>query len=187
MTRVPLGSSAAAGPGKPFGPAMMRRYNDVVFNQGISAEMLAEKWQISRRELDEFSLESHRRAACATDEGWFCSQIVPVPVEGGEHLTRDEGIRAGSTIEKMATLKTPFKADGVVTAGNSLQISDGAAAILIMDRAKAESLGLTPRARFVQFALAAEDPIIMLTGPIPATKKVLARAQMSLADIDLVE
>ena len=186
MTRVPLGASAV-GPGKAFGPLMSKRYNDVPFNQGISAEMLAERWHISRAELDAFSMESHRRAAKATDEGWFCEQITPVPLEGGAHFTRDEGIRAGTTPEKMASLKTVFKADGVVTAGNSSQISDGAAAVLIMERGKAEELGLRPRARFVDFALAAEDPVIMLTGPIPATRKILARANMSLGDIDLVE
>jgi acetyl-CoA acetyltransferase family protein len=186
MTRVPLGSSAA-GPGAPFGPAMMRRYGGVTFNQGISAEILAERWQIGRTELDEFSLESHRRAARATEAGWFCSQIAPVPVDGGGHLTHDEGIRAGTTLEKMASLRTAFKPDGVVTAGNSSQISDGAAALLIMERGTAERLGLRPRARFVEFAVAAGDPVTMLTGPIPATRKVLARAGMTLGRMDLVE
>src|SRR5690349_2778039 len=118
MTRVPLGTSAQ-GPGKPFGPRMLERYNNVAFNQGISAEMLAERWSIGREELDSFSLESHRRAAHATELGLFCSQLTPVPLEGGAHLTRDEGIRAQTTPEKMASLKPAFKSDGVVTAGNS--------------------------------------------------------------------
>lgn len=190
MTRVPLGSSAASGPGKPFGPAMMRRYDDVVFNQGISAEMLCDRWGISRGELDDFSLESHRRAAQATSEGVFCEEIVPVPTEtesGTVHLTRDEGIRAGTTPEKMASLKPAFRADGRVTAGNSSQISDGAAAVLIMERSVAEHLGLRPKARLVAFALAAEDPVIMLTGPIPATRRVLDRAGLTLDQMDRIE
>ena len=189
MTRVPMGSNGA-GPGKPFGPMLMRRYNDVMFHQGIGAEMMAERWKINREELDAFSLESHRRAARATDEGRFCNEIVPVPVEtenGIVHVTRDEGIRAGTSLEKMATLKPAFKPDGVITAGNSSQISDGAAAVLIIERDVAERLGLRPLARFVAFALAAEDPVIMLSAPIPATRKILDRAGLSLEDIDRVE
>jgi len=181
MTRVPMGSNGA-GSGKPFGPMLMRRYNDVVFHQGIGAEMMAERWKISREELDVFSLESHRRAASATEEGRFCNEIAPVG-----QLTRDEGIRVGTTPEKMATLKPAFKPDGVITAGNSSQISDGAAAVLIMERGVAERLGLRPRARFVAFALAAEDPVIMLSAPIPATRKILDRAGLSLDDIDRIE
>jgi acetyl-CoA acyltransferase len=186
MSRVPMGSNSA-GPGVPFGPSMMKRYHDVAFNQGISAEMLAEKWKISRSDLDAFSLESHRRAAQATEQGYFCEQIVPVPLEGGAHMTRDEGIRIGTSPEKMASLKTAFKADGVVTAANSSQISDGAAAVLIMERGTAERLGMRPRARFVAFSLAGGDPVMMLAGPIPATRKVLARADLKLSDIDLIE
>lgn len=186
MTRVPMFASGA-GPGKPFGPGVMKRYDDVAFNQGISAEMLAEQWNISRTELDEFSLESHRRAAQAADQCRVKSQIVPVPLEDGSVFTRDEGMRPGSTLEKMATLKTPFKADGVVTAGNSSQISDGAAAVLVMERSVAERLGLKPKARIVSFALAGADPVIMLTAPIPATHKALAKANLAMADIDLVE
>lgn len=189
MTRVPMGSNGA-GPGKPFGPQMMRRYNNVGFHQGIGAEMMAERWKISRAELDAFSLESHRRAARATEEGRFCNEIVPVPVEtetGVVHLTRDEGIRADASLEKMGTLKPAFKPDGVITAANSSQISDGAAAILIMERAVAERLKLRPLARLVAFALAGEDPVIMLSAPIPATGKVLARAGLTLEKIDRVE
>ncbi|HYK17365.1 MAG TPA: thiolase family protein [Bryobacteraceae bacterium] len=190
MTRVPMGSSYANGPGKPFGAAMNRRYNDVVFNQGIGAEMMAERWKITREELDVYSLESHRRAARATEEGRFCNEIVPTPIEtenGPAHMTRDEGFRANASLEKMATLKPAFKPDGVITAASSSQISDGAAAVLIMERATAERLKLRPLARFVAFALAGEDPVIMLSAPIPATRKVLDRAKLALSDIDLFE
>jgi acetyl-CoA acyltransferase len=181
MSRVPMGSNGT-GPGQPFGPLMMRRYNDVMFHQGIGAEMMAERWKITRGELDAFSLESHRRAASATEEGRFCNEIAPVG-----QLTRDEGIRVGTTLEKMATLKPAFKPDGVITAGNSSQISDGAASVLIMERGVAEKLGLRPLARFVAFALAAEDPVIMLSAPIPATRKILERAGLSLEDMDRIE
>src|SRR5258708_8654958 len=187
MTRVPMGSAATNGPGKPFGPAMMRRYNNVHFNQGVSAEMLAERWKISRTELDEFSLESHRRAAQASDQCWFSREVLPVPVEteqGTVQAKRDEGIRAGSTLAKMATLQTAFKADGVVTAGNSSQITDGAAAVLIMERGTAERLGYRPLARFVAFALAAEDPVLMLGAPIPATPKIMHRCCLTHDNID---
>ena len=190
MSRVPMGSAAAAGPGKPFGPAMLGRYNNVQFNQGISAEMLAERWKLERRKLDEFSLESHRRAAQATEQGHFQREIHPIPVEteqGPQVVTRDEGIRPGSTLEKMAGLKPAFKQDGVVTAANSSQITDGAAAVLIMERSTAERLGLRPLARFVAFALAGDDPVIMLTAPIPATQKILKRAGLSLNDMDRIE
>ena len=190
MTRVPMGSNGANGPGKPFGPSVARRYNNVVFNQGIGAEMMAERWKISREELDVFSLESHRRAARATEEGRFCNEIIPVPIEtetGAAHMTRDEGFRANASLEKMATLKPAFKPDGVITAANSSQISDGAAALLIMERGTAEKLNLRPLARFVEFAMAAEDPIIMLSAPIPATRKVLHRAGLALGDIDVFE
>ena len=190
MTRVPMGSNGANGPGKPFGPSVARRYNNVVFNQGIGAEMMAERWKITREELDVFSLESHRRAARATEEGRFCNEIIPVPIEtetGAAHMTRDEGFRANASLEKMATLKPAFKPDGVITAANSSQISDGAAALLIMERGTAEKLNLRPLARFVEFAMAAEDPIIMLSAPIPATRKVLHRAGLALGDIDVFE
>lgn len=189
MTRVPMGSNGA-GPGKPFGPQVMRRYNNVMFHQGIGAEMMAERWKISRAELDAFSLESHRRAARATEDGRFCGEIAPVPLEtenGVVHMTRDEGIRAEASLEKMATLKPAFKPDGVITAANSSQISDGAASLLIMERGAAEKLKLRPLARFVAFALAAEDPVIMLSAPIPATRKILDRAGLSLEDIDRIE
>jgi acetyl-CoA acetyltransferase family protein len=187
MTRVPMGSSFLPG-STPFGPKVLERYDLVP--QGISAEMIAEKWGITREENDAFSLESHRRAARATEEGRFEHQIVPVPVmteAGAETMTRDEGIRTDSSAEKLAQLKPVFKPDGVITAGNSSQISDGAAATLIMSEERARALGLRPRARFHTFALAGVDPVMMLTGPIPATTKVLERSGLTLDDIDLVE
>jgi acetyl-CoA acyltransferase len=171
---------------------MMERYQPVggLVPQGISAEMIAEKWALSREDLDRYSLESHRRAARATAEGRFDREIVPVTVEVDgtkDEFRTDEGIRADSTLETLAKLKPVFKPDGVVTAANSSQITDGAAALLIMSETKARELGLTPRARFHAFALAGVDPVTMLTGPIPATAKVLERAGMQLDDIDLIE
>jgi acetyl-CoA acyltransferase len=190
MSRVPMGAAAANGPGKPFGPSMMRRYNNSHFNQGISAEMLAERWKLTRTDLDAYSLESHRRAAQARDECRFSREILPVAIEtetGTVQASRDEGIRPGGSLEKMATLKPAFKADGVVTAGNSSQITDGAAAVLIMERSTAERLGLRPMARFAAFALAAEDPVLMLGAPIPATRKILEKSGLKLGDMDRVE
>ncbi len=191
MTRVPMGSSYAQGPGTPFGSQMLHRYDNGLVHQGISAELVAQKWELSRTELDEFSLESHRRAARATTEGRFKSQIVPVPVKNEDGTTsmfeQDEGIRPDTSLEKLASLKPAFKPDGVITAGNSSQISDGAAAILIMERGTAERLGLKPRARFVSFSLAGDSPILMLTAPIPATFKVLERADLTLDQMDLIE
>jgi acetyl-CoA acyltransferase len=190
MSRVPMGSSAKNGPGKPFGPAMMHRYNNVQFNQGIGAEMMVQRWKLDRTRLDEFSLESHRRAANATEKGWFCREILPTPVEteqGTVQASKDEGIRANSTLEKMATLKPAFKEDGCVTAGNSSQITDGAAAVLIMERSTAEKLGLRPLARFVAFALAGDDPVMMLSAPISATQRILERAGMKLEQMDRIE
>ncbi len=190
MSRVPLGAAAANGPGKPFGPSMMRRYNDSHFNQGISAEMLAERSKLTRTDVDAYSLESHRRAAQARDECRFSREILPVAVEtetGTVQAAKDEGIRPGGSLEKMATLKPAFKPDGVVTAGNSSQITDGAAAVLIMERSTAERLGLRPLARFVAFALAAEDPVLMLGAPIPATRKILEKSGLTLDDMDRIE
>jgi acetyl-CoA acyltransferase len=191
MTRVPLGSSYQQGPGAPFGSRMLRRYDNGLVHQGISADLVAQKWELSRTELDEFSLESHRRAARATAEGRFRSQIVPIEVKNEDGTTGifdlDEGIRTDTSLEKLASLKPAFKPDGLITAGNSSQISDGAAAVLIMERTTAERLGLRARARFVAFSLAGDNPIIMLTAPIPATYKVLKRAGLTLDQIDLVE
>jgi acetyl-CoA acyltransferase len=191
MTRVPMGSSYTQGPGAPFGSQMLHRYNNGLVHQGISADLVAQKWELSREELDAFSLESHRRAARAAAQGRFKSQIVPIEVKNEDGTTstfaQDEGIRTDTSLEKLASLKPAFKPDGLITAGNSSQISDGAAAVLIMERAVAERLGLKPRARFVAFSLAGDNPIIMLTAPIPATFKVLERAGLTLDQMDLVE
>jgi acetyl-CoA acyltransferase len=188
MSRVPMGSSFLPG-SMPFGPGVIARYPNLV-PQGISAELIAEKWGITREDNDEFSVRSHQRAAQATAEGRFDREIVPIDVtteSGDERFATDEGIRPGSTMETLAKLKPAFKEDGVVTAANSSQITDGAAAVLIMSEEKAAQLGLKPRARFHAFALAGVDPVTMLTGPIPSTTKVLERAKMTLDQIDLVE
>jgi acetyl-CoA acyltransferase len=191
MTRVPMGASFTPG-SQPFGPKVLARYQERggLVPQGISAELIAEKWDISRDDNDRFSLESHLRAARATEEGRFEAEIVPVEVAGEDGtalFARDEGFRPDSSFEKLAGLKPAFKPDGVITAGNSSQISDGAAAVLITSEEAASRLGLTPKARFHTFALAGVDPVFMLTGPIPATAKVLERAKMTLDQMDLVE
>jgi len=190
MTRVPMGISFSQGPGKPFGDRMRERYHDNLVPQGISAEMIAEKWDIPREELDQIAYDSHTRAARATEEGRFESQIQPVEisVEGStEMMTRDEGFRADTSLEVLSGLNPVFKEGGVVTAGNSSQISDGAAGLLIMTEDKAKELGLRPKARFVSFSLAGTDPVLMLTGPIPATEKALGKANLQMSDIDLFE
>jgi acetyl-CoA acyltransferase len=174
-------SNAQGGDG-PFPPRMLARYDNGLVPQGISAEMIAEKWGLSRQQLDEIAVESHERAAAATDAGLFADEILPV----GD-VTADEGIRRGTTLETLAGLRTVFKQDGVVTAGNASQISDGSAALLMTTSAKAAELGLTPIARVHSVALAGSDPIIMLTGVIPATQKVLARSGLSISDIGAFE
>ena len=190
MSRVPMGSSLADGKfGFPFGPRIGARYEAVggLVPQGVSAEMIADKWGITREEMDRFGLRSQEHAARATREGRFQAEILPVLDAEGNRMTTDEGIRE-STYEKMASLKPSFReVDGRVTAANSSQITDGAAALLIMSEEKANALGLKPRARFVQFALAADDPRLMLTAPIPATTKVLERAGMTIDQMDLIE
>ena len=195
MTRTPMGSSIVPGLGMPFGPRMVDRYAERggLVNQGISAEMIADHFDISRDELDRYSLGSHERAARATAEGRFEREIVPVAVrgDGGEEtgviLTADEGIRPDTSLDALGRLKPAFTPDGKVTAGNSSQITDGASAVLIMSEERANALGLTPKARLVAFALAGVDPVMMLTGPIPATRSVLERAKLSLDDVDLFE
>jgi acetyl-CoA acyltransferase len=195
MTRVAMGSSIGQNAGWPFGPRVSARYESVggLQNQGIGAEMIADQWGISREDLDEFSVESHRRAARATAEGRFEREIVPVYVRDDnglateELMTSDEGIRPDSSVEVLANLKAAFKENGKVTAGNSSQITDGASAVLIMSEEKARELGYRARAKFHSFALAGVDPVTMLTGPIPATTKVLERAGLTMDDIDLVE
>ncbi len=201
MSQVPMGASIGDGKfGWPFGPRVNQRYADVggLVPQGISAELIADKWGLTREELDAFGAESQRRAAQATAEGRFDHEIVAVRSihrdketgaisESDDLVTRDEGIREGTTAETLANLKPAFKPDGKVTAGNSSQITDGASAALIMSEEKAAALGLRPRARFHTFALAGVDPVTMLTGPIPATHKVLERSGLSIDDIDLFE
>ncbi|CAB4764759.1 MAG: acetyl-CoA C-acyltransferase [Actinobacteria bacterium] len=192
MSRVPMGASVAdRNFGFPFGPRVQARYESVggLVGQGVSAEMIAEKWNISREELDAFGARSQEYAARATREGRFQNEIIPVVDADGAMMTTDEGIR-DTTVEKLSQLKPPFRAveeGGRVTAGNSSQITDGSSAILIMSEERAKKLGLKPRARFVNFAMAAEDPRFMLTAPIPATKRVLERAGLTMDDIDLVE
>jgi acetyl-CoA acyltransferase len=190
MTRVPMGSTMS-GPGVPFGPTMSDRYQGRLVPQGISAELIAEKWGLTREEQDGFALRSHQRAAAAQDAGRSDRQLIPVELpspDGTSTWVRaDEGIRRDTSMEKLAGLKPAFRPDGQVTAGNSSQISDGAAALLLASRAVAERLGLRPQARFASFALAGVDPVLMLTGVIPATERVLERAGLLLEDMDVVE
>jgi acetyl-CoA acyltransferase len=199
MSTTPMGASVTPG-SMPFGPKMIERYAGVggLVPQGISAELIADKWGLSREDLDAFGARSQQFAARATDEGRFEREIIPVKGklwdrekgevdELDEIVGRDEGIRPGTTAETLANLKPAFKPDGKVTAGNSSQITDGAAAVLIMSEERAQQLGCTPRARFHTFALAGVDPVMMLTGPIPATSKVLERAGLGIGDIDLFE
>ena len=181
MSRVPMFSNMVGGDG-PFSAALNERYGNGLVPQGISAEMIAARWGLSRTRLDELAARSHERAAAATARGDFAAEIVPV----GE-VVADQGIRPGTSVETLAGLPTPFQANGVVTAGNASQISDGSAALLITSSQRAAELGLTPLARVHSVALAGVDPIIMLTGPIPATQRVLKRAGLDLADIDAFE
>ena len=185
MSRVPMGSSI--GQAWPFGESFRARYEGVAPNQGIGAEMVAERWHLSRTQLDEYSLASHERAAAAQDEGGYDEQIVPVTTPDGTVVSKDEGIRRGGTLETLAKLKPAFRPDGVITAGNSSQISDGSAALLITTSAKAAELGLTPLVRIHTAVLAAADPVIMLTAPIPATKKALQRSGLTIDQIGAAE
>jgi acetyl-CoA acetyltransferase family protein len=195
MSRVPIGSTTEPGPGEAYGPLYLERFE--LIHQGECAEEIARRWKVSREEMDALALQSHQRAALATDEGRFANEIVPLEarvhpdVPGAADvsgtLSADEGVRRDTSLEKLAALKGAFSETGTVTAGTSSQISDGAAAVLIMSEERATSLGLTPRARFHTFAVAANDPQIMLTAPIPATELVLAKAKLKLDEIDLVE
>ena len=192
MSRVPMGSSMAEGKfGFPFGPAVAARYESEggLVGQGISAELIADKWGISRDDMDAFGVRSQEYAARATREGRFQAEILPVLGADGAMMTQDEGLR-DTTRESLGKLKPSFRPveeGGRVTAGNSSQITDGSSAILIMSEEKAKALGLTPRARFVDFSLAGADPRFMLTAPIPATHKVLQRAGMTIEQMDLIE
>ncbi|MDQ6750981.1 MAG: thiolase family protein [Actinomycetota bacterium] len=170
--------------GSAFSPQLLERYNLVP--QGLSAEMIADQWEIPRSELDELAVRSHAMANQATEEGRFEREIVPYQVNGATYVA-DQGIRPDTTLEKLAALNPVFKPDGKITAGNASQISDGAAAVLLMTREKAAELGVTPRARIVDHTTVGVDPVIMLTGPIPATRKLLERNGMTMDDIDLVE
>jgi len=190
MSRVPLGSARATG--MPYGPKVLARYDDFSFNQGLSAEMIAKKWGFSRSRLDEYSAQSHERAGAAQDSGAFVEQIVPVFVDGAEGsdgtvVTADEGVRRGTSVEKLAALKPAFADDGVIHAGNSSQISDGAAALLVTTAEMAIELGLTPIVRYRAGAVTGADPVLMLTGPIPATDKVLSKAGVALDEVGVFE
>jgi len=185
MSRVPLG--AARQTGEPYGPKALARYDGFGFNQGISAEMIASKWGLSRARLDEYSARSHELAAAAQDSGAFVTQIVPVFTDDGGVVHEDEGIRRGTTVEKLGGLKPAFQEDGVIHAGNSSQISDGAAALLVMTLENALQLGLTPLVRYVGGAVTGADPVLMLTGPIPATEKVLRKTGVRIGDIGVFE
>ena len=185
MSRTPMGASLANG-GNPFSPFFKARY-DRTPNQGIGAEMIAEQWGFDRTTVDEFSLGSHEKAAAAQDSGAFDDQIVGIKDQDGNSVLKDEGIRRGTPIEKMAQLKPAFKEDGVIHAGNSSQISDGSAALLIMTAEKAKDLKLNPIAKVHTAVLAGADPVIMLTAPIPATQKALKRSGLSLDDIGVFE
>jgi len=188
MTRVPMGSSLAGG-NMPFTDKMMELYNLVP--QGVASDEIAQRWGISREEVDQIGYESHVKAAKATDNGWFSREILPIEGVDDEGkpftVTRDQGIRANASVEKMATLQPAFTPDGVTTAGNSSQITDGAAAIVLTTREKAAELGLKPRARILSTVTVGSDPHLMLTGPIAATKKALDKAGLALDQVDLFE
>ncbi|CRZ13277.1 thiolase family protein [Mycolicibacterium neworleansense] len=188
MSRVPLGAARATG--TPYGPKVFERYKDFGFNQGISAEMIAQKWGFSRTRLDEYSVASHERAAAAQDRGAFENQMItvfPDPADQLDPVVADEGVRRGTTVEKLAGLKPAFAEDGVIHAGNSSQISDGAAALLVMTAESAVTMGLSPIARYRAGAVTGADPVLMLTGPIPATEKVLHKAGVRLDEIGVFE
>ncbi|MCV7031802.1 thiolase family protein [Mycobacterium sherrisii] len=185
MSRVPLGAARATG--MPYGPKVLARYHGFSFNQGLSAELIAKKWGFSRPQLDEFSVQSHERAAAAQDSGAFTDQMVTVITDDESVVSADEGVRRGSTVEKLGTLKPAFAEDGVIHAGNSSQISDGAAALLVTTSDLAVELGLTPIVRYRAGAVTGADPVLMLTGPIPATEKVLKKAGVPLSEVGAFE
>jgi acetyl-CoA acyltransferase len=204
MSRVPIGSTTDPGPGDAYGPTVRHRFDFI--HQGLSAEEIAARWHIGREEMDRFALRSHERAARAQREGRFDGEILPTDTRratvidkvaqagtdegdpaGEGPLTGDEGVRPDASYERLAALRPAFKEDGLITAGSSSQISDGAAAALIMSEERAGRLGLRPRARFHTFAVAANDPVIMLTAPIPATTLVLEKAKLSIDDMDVIE
>jgi len=185
MSRVPMGVSAEGG--EPYGPQMLARYDGVMPDQGVGAELIAERWGLSRTALDEFALSSHERAAAAIDAGRFAGQIAPVTLGDGSVIDTDEGVRRGGTVESLGQIRSAFKEGGTVTAGNASQISDGGGALLMTTSERALDLGLKPIARVHTAVMAATDPVIMLTAPIPATAKALAKAGLRLEDIDVFE
>ena len=188
MSRVPMGSTVLQGPGAPFPPELLEHYNLVP--QGLAAEMIAEQWGISRDDADAFAVQSQQRAAAAQTAGRFDREIAPVVVGAngdGHVVSQDQGIRSETTVDVLAQLQPSFKPDGIRHAGNSSQITDGAAAVLLMSARRAAELGIKPRARIVAQAVVGVDPVTMLTGPIPATAKVLGRAGLAVNDIDLFE
>ena len=183
MSRVPLGATRAVG--FPYGPGMSSRYPDATFEQGPGAEMMARRWGLSRRRLDDFALASHHKAAAATDAGAFDTQLAPL--DSAPRLLADEGIRRDTSAEKLAGLATAFQDGGVVTAGNASQISDGAAAVMVTTPDYARKLGLTPTARLHTGVAVGADPVSVLTGPIPATTKLLSRSGVALDEIGAYE
>ncbi|KAA1423020.1 acetyl-CoA C-acyltransferase [Mumia zhuanghuii] len=187
MSRVPMGSTLGEGLGEPMTAAMRDRYGVDQFNQGLGAEMMAERWGLSRTQLDEFALRSHELAAKAAAGGVFDDEIVAVPRPDDDPVSADEGIRLGGTLESLGAIRPAFKPDGMIHAGNASQISDGAAALLLATPAKAAELGLTPMARIHTSVLAGDDPVMMLGAPIPATRKALARSGLGVGDIGCFE
>ncbi|MGW4139250.1 thiolase family protein [Streptomyces mirabilis] len=185
MSRVPLGSARSTG--MPYGPQVLTRYQDFSFNQGVSAERIAQTWGFARERLDAFSALSHERAAAAQDAGAFEAQVTAVSTEGATTVTLDEGIRRGTSVETLAKLRPAFTEDGVIHAGNASQISDGAAALLVTTPQKARELGLTPLVRYRAGVVTGSDPVLMLTGPIPATEKVLRKAGVGLPEVGVFE
>jgi acetyl-CoA acetyltransferase family protein len=185
MSRVPLGSTRAGG--IPYGPRVLARYHDFSFNQGESAELIAQRWNFSRAALDEYASRSHELAAAAIDGGAFDAQIIPVTTPDGASVRTDEGVRRGTTPQTLARLKPSFAEDGVIHPGNASQISDGAAALLVTTPEKAAELGLAPIVRYHTGVVAGDDPVLMLTGPIPATEKLLKRSGVALGDIGVFE
>ena len=184
MTRVPMASNLATGLGHPFSPQIRERYGERLAGQGIAAEMIADKWGLSRAQLDDFALGSHQKAAAATDSGAFDAQFVPVP---GTGLTTDEGIRRDSSPAKLACLAPVFLDSGRITAGNSSQVSDGSAAVLITTSERARELGLRPLVRLAGFSVVGDDPVMMLTAPIPATERLLNQAGLGIEDVGAFE
>ena len=185
MSRVPMGSTVQGG--TPYGPLVAARYDGTSFHQGVSAQLVADRWQLSRTQMDEFALRSHQAAAEASDAGLFTEEIVPVTNSAGDVVVADEGIRRGGTVQTLGAVRSAYQENGDITAANSSQISDGAAALLMMTSERAADLGLEPIARVHTAVLAAEDPVLMLAAPIPATRKALHKAGLTVDDIGAFE